>query len=238
MVGTPDSSTRKKQSANAQAQPRQSGKFATKPVMAAKAPAPAPIKKAVAKPVAKPVAKATAMPKLHPYEFKSIKKTRGSEGEGFTATLYFEGKPIADVADYGDGGSLRIHYASHQVREEQEAALAVWHRTNCQGDYSRALDSDDESALNLLYNLQSRNKDSAKKIIFEIGPDISLMSDAEAKKFFQSGASFTQSEQLELKNSTLDNIGDLQFIHKKYPDARVWDASTQSYRPITDFLKA
>ena len=69
-----NSSTRKKQSENAQTQPRKSGKFDVKPLKPAKAPAVA--KKAVAKPVAK---KAKASSKASPYELKSVKKTRGDE---------------------------------------------------------------------------------------------------------------------------------------------------------------
>lgn len=44
------------------------------------------------------------------YEVRGVKTTQGQEGPGFIATLYCNGKKVAEAHDYGDGGSVWWHW--------------------------------------------------------------------------------------------------------------------------------
>ncbi|WP_241170346.1 hypothetical protein [Serratia marcescens] len=43
------------------------------------------------------------------YRAVGIKETRGSEGHGFYATLFKDGKALGEIADYADGAMMNIH---------------------------------------------------------------------------------------------------------------------------------
>ena len=177
------------------------------------------------------------------YQLKSIKKTVGREGVGFTATLHLDGKKIADVADYGDGGCIHIDYVNRDVRTEQEVALKNWHRANCIDDYSRGLESNEEHAINLLYSFHENDKQSKNAVLFQIGVDLSRFSDEEIAAYFRSGDIFN-SETTEYRIKNVDTsdpvVMDKVFKHiiAEHPSARVWDSSTHRYKAINELVSA
>lgn len=55
------------------------------------------------------------MAKITDYAATSIKNTHGREGSGFIAFLTRDGKKVAEVANYGDGGPTRIDFLDAKV---------------------------------------------------------------------------------------------------------------------------
>lgn len=55
------------------------------------------------------------------YRAVGIKETRGSEGHGFYATLFKDGKALGEIADYADGGPVNYH-----LSKEDETALIAF----------------------------------------------------------------------------------------------------------------
>jgi len=170
------------------------------------------------------------------YQLKSVKNTVGREGVGFTANLYLDNAKIAYVSDYGDGGGVRVDYLSREIREVQEPALAFWHRENCIGHYSRALTSNSEQAMNLLYFFYDKDKESKKSIAFEVGPDISLMTDVEATEYFESTSHFEEHADLVLKSQGFTREELLTEILLQYPTARIWNPQTHRAQAVSELI--
>lgn len=58
------------------------------------------------KPIHQATAKALPMATDKGYTVGKFKETHGMEGPGFIVTLYRDGKPVAEAADYGDGAPV------------------------------------------------------------------------------------------------------------------------------------
>ncbi|WP_081577042.1 hypothetical protein [Acidithiobacillus thiooxidans] len=57
----------------------------------------------------------------HPYSVKNIKRVRGTDGYGFTATLYFGNKRLGTVMDHANGAPLFF-----EVEREAKQALELY----------------------------------------------------------------------------------------------------------------
>ncbi len=53
----------------------------------------------------------------------NVKSTTGREGYGFFCTVLIDGKPVAKVADYGDGGEPRWEPIKWTSRADMDAVL-------------------------------------------------------------------------------------------------------------------
>lgn len=65
------------------------------------------------------------------YSLKSVKTFRGRQGQGFNATLLFNGKPVAAVDDMADGGIYHWRWlaADRAQARADEAALEAHIKT-------------------------------------------------------------------------------------------------------------
>ena len=64
------------------------------------------------------------------YQLKNVKTFMGREGEGFNATLYFNGKKIAHVDDYANGGPVSMNFTN----KADEDAFMTYCRANSEFD--------------------------------------------------------------------------------------------------------
>ena len=93
------------------------------------------------------------------YSVKNIKTFTGSEGKGFNATLYRDGKKIAMVSDMADGGMLRFDWVDYSAREEDklDAYCATLPKTDL-GHGLRLVDTDKDLFVSQLVEDESIRK--------------------------------------------------------------------------------
>jgi hypothetical protein len=60
-----------------------------------------------------------------------IKALRTLKSGAYTASLYCDGKKVADVEDEGRGGSPRVYYADGKAYGEGYEALTTWFEATC-----------------------------------------------------------------------------------------------------------
>jgi hypothetical protein len=65
-------------------------------------------------------------PQLNLVTLKGIKYFRGSEGYGYNATIYIDGKRAALAINHGDGGATFLEFVSTEAKEKFEAAAKRW----------------------------------------------------------------------------------------------------------------
>ena len=65
----------------------------------------------------------------HGYSVRNVKTFRGTEGEGFNATLYRDGRRIAFVIDDASGSDIDIQWVGVRARETEEKLLLKFLKT-------------------------------------------------------------------------------------------------------------
>ena len=66
------------------------------------------------------------MAQLDLITIKGVKYFRGSEGYGYNASIYIDGKKAGLAINHGDGGATLFEFASRELRERFMAAAKKW----------------------------------------------------------------------------------------------------------------
>jgi hypothetical protein len=100
------------------------------------------------------------MAQIYGIELKSVKTFEGSDGYGYSANCYLDGKKIGTVADYGDG-SIVVNYDIPKASYDKLVArINSYYKVNPDVDTSAIYDMTLDEFLSKKDNLPTKNCDA------------------------------------------------------------------------------
>lgn len=97
------------------------------------------------------------------YNTRNVKKTRGREGIGYTASLYRDETLVATVENWADGGPTQINWRN----ADEKSAFDAYAATQTYVDYrGETVPSNDEIVVDDLITIANLQKEFKTKTIF------------------------------------------------------------------------